>query len=326
MQRRARILAALVPALLVVVAQPAHAQAPKPIDLPGARVFPENLTITKDSTAYVGSVGGGVLRVTLATGKVTQWIKPGAYGSGSVFGVLADPINGLLWTCNNDLAFANTTVAGADKGVYVKAFDLKTGAGRLSLKMPGEKTFCNDFAVAKDGTVYVTNTSGDEILRWRKGATALEPWSTDPAYDAKGQGGLDGIAFGADGNLYINNFRSHILARVEMKSDGSAGKVTVLQTSRPLNTPDGLRPLGGMRFIQAEGSTPGKIAIVTVSGDTASIEDVADGLSAPSAVELHGDTLWYVEPSLGYIFNAGMRDKTPPLPFRVTPIALPKSK
>ncbi len=323
MRRIARIMAALAPALLLAAGPP----TPKPIDLPGARLFTENLSITSEGIAFVGSASGGVLRVTLASGKVEQWIRPGAYGSGSVFGVLADPVNGLLWTCNNDLTFANLTVPGADKGVWVKAFDLRTGEGRLSLKMPGDKAFCNDFAVAKDGTVYVTNTSGATILRWRKGAQALEQWSADPAYDSKNAaGGLDGIAFGSDGNLYVNNFRSHQLMRVEVKSDGSAGNVTVLRTSRPLDTPDGLRPIGGMRFIQAEGSTSGKIAIVTISGDSAAIEDVAEGMRAPSAVELHGDTLWYVIPQLGYVFNPGFRDKMPPLPFRITPVAMPKSR
>lgn len=321
MRRTARIMAACTPALLMAAAVPAPAQTA--IDLPGERAFPENLTITPDGTAYVGSLSGGVLRVSLATGKVEPWIKPGAYGTASTFGVLADTGAGLLWVCSNDLSAAGVTIAGADKGSTVKGFDLKTGEGRISLQIPGERTFCNDMAVARDGTLFVTNTNPSHILRWRKGTDALEMWSADPALGTAQGGGLDGIAFGADGNLYVNNFQSHMFARVAVNKDGSAGKVTVLKTSRPLETPDGLRAIGGMRFVQAEAA--GKVALLIVSGDSVAVETLAE-VAAPTGVAVHGDTLWYVRGEPGYLFNPSLRDKKPPLPFRVTPVALPKSR
>lgn len=319
MRRTARLLALVVPALLI-----AAGPAPKAIDLPGERAFPENLTIAPDGTAYVGSLSGGVWRVALDKGTVTPWIKPGGGGTSSVFGVLADPVNGLLWVCSNDLSAAGVAVEGADKGSTVKGFDLKSGAVRVSLALPGAQTFCNDMAVAQDGTLYVTNTNPSHILRWRKGADALEMWLADPALGAgQGGGGLDGIAIGADGNLYVNNFQSHMFARVAVKPDGGAGAVTPLKTSRPLDTPDGLRAIGGMRFVQAEAS--GKVALLTVAGDAATVETLAE-VPAPTGVAVHGDTLWYVRGEPGYVFNPSLRGKTPPLPFQVAPVALKKSK
>lgn len=319
MRRTARFLALMAPALLI-----AAAPAPRAIDLPGERAFPENMTIAPDGTAYVGSLSGGVWRVALDKGTVTPWIKPGGSGTGSVFGVFADPVNRLLWVCSNDLSFAGVAIAGAEKGSTVKGFDLRTGAQQVSLALPGAQTFCNDMAVAKDGTLYVTNTNPSHILRWRKGAAALEMWSADSALGAgQGGGGLDGIAVGADGNLYVNNFQSHMFARVAVNEDGSAGAVTPLKTSRPLDTPDGLRAIGGMRFVQAEAS--GKVALLTVAGDTATVETLAE-VPAPTGLDVHGDTLWYVRGEPGYLFNPSLRGKTPPLPFQIAPVALPKSR
>ncbi|HEX4507953.1 MAG TPA: hypothetical protein VH722_19660, partial [Alphaproteobacteria bacterium] len=85
------------------VAQPAGA-APAPISLPGDRVFPESFSATADGTFYVGSVAeGGVLRIRPG-GQAESWIKPGAFGTRSVFGVLADEKSGMLWLCSNDVS------------------------------------------------------------------------------------------------------------------------------------------------------------------------------------------------------------------------------
>lgn len=294
------------------------ATSPGPIDLPGDRLFPESVSIATDGTAYVGSMNGGVLRVSMKTGKAEPWIKPGAYGAGSLFGVLADPRNRMLWVCTNDFSARGVTVPGADAGHLLKGFDLRTGKGRVSLPLPGDRPICNDIAVAGDGAVFVTDTGAPQILRWRPGATALEVWVSDPVFDSAKGGGLDGIAFGGDGNLYLNNVRSGDLYRVVVGRDGKAGKVTRLALSRPLVSPDGMRPIGGMDFALAEGE--GRIDRVTINGDRAEIRTLADGLSEPTGVDVHGGTIWYVQAHLSDLFDPARRGRSPGLPFRLTPV------
>ena len=118
MSKRIVRLAGLLPLLLAVAAG-----VPGAIDLPGDRLYPESVSIAPDGTAYVGSMSGGVLRVPLRTGKPEQWIKPGAFGSGALFGVLADTRNKLLWTCTNDFTARGVKVEGADAGSFLKGFD-----------------------------------------------------------------------------------------------------------------------------------------------------------------------------------------------------------
>jgi len=310
--------------LSLAAAQASAAHAQKAIDLPGDRLFPESVSVTPNGAAYVGSLSGGVLKVDLKTGKVAQWLKPGTFGSASTFGILADPVNGLVWVCSNDLTPQGMVIPGADKGATLKGFDVKTGKGRVSLTLPGDGPFCNDAAVAADGTLYVTDSNRSHILRWRRGATALEDWFYDPALadPAHSQSGLDGIALGPDGSLYVNNWRLNVLARISRDADGKPGGMTLLRTSRPLDTPDGLRPLGGNRFVEAEGS--GKVAVLAVTGDQVAVTTLAEGLGQTTGIGAWGGYAWHVEGETSYVFRGDVkRGKLPPLPFRISPVKLP---
>ena len=68
--------------------------------------FPESVTSTKDGTIYAGSFNhGGVVKVA-PNGKAEPFIKPGAAGSRSVLGVLADEKRGTLYVCSSPAATA----------------------------------------------------------------------------------------------------------------------------------------------------------------------------------------------------------------------------
>lgn len=109
------------------------------------------MSIAPGGTAYIGSMAGGVVRVKIKSARIDRYIAPGAFGSGALYGVLADTRHGLLWTCSDSFAAPATQVAGADAGHWLKAFDLKTGAGRISLALPGDTPVCIVIAVSLDG-------------------------------------------------------------------------------------------------------------------------------------------------------------------------------
>jgi sugar lactone lactonase YvrE len=291
------------------------------VTLPGECAFPESITSTLDGTLYVGSIGeGGVFRVRPGAAQAESWIKPGAFGSRSVAGVLADERSGTLWICSNDLSAYGVTTPGSETGSTLKGFDLKTGEGKVSAKLPGELTQCNDMAVGSDGSVYVTNTKAPQILMLRPGSRQLELWLTDSQFQPAKGAGLDGIAFGGDGNLYLNTYTLGELFRVDVKN-GIAGKVTKLQTSRALAMADGLRPVGGNVFLMIEGA--GRLDRVVIDGDTASIETIKEGLLGPTGVTLNGNTAWVSEGQLASLFGSANGKKGPTLPFQVSAAALP---
>jgi len=308
-----RLLAAIVALGLIAAAPP-----PPIIDLPGTHLHPESVSITPNGTAYVASMFGGVLKVDLKSGKITPFVAPGAYGSGAEYGVLADRRHGIVWTCSNEFPGSGLVVAGADPGHWLKGFAIRSGKGMASLKLPGEKPVCNDMAVGPDGALYVTDTGQPRILRWVPGASALAVWLEDASLGANGTGGgLDGIAFGADGAMIVNNVRSGALFRIAV-DDGKPGTVTRLVLSRPLARPDGMRPIGGSDFLLAEGA--GTISRFTVKGDTATVTTLASGINQPTGVDVGRGSGWYVQGQLAAIFRPA--ENKAELPFRLTPVPL----
>ncbi|MDI3558996.1 hypothetical protein [Bradyrhizobium sp. Arg816] len=289
-----------------------------PVNLP-EKSFPESVTSTSDGALYVGSFNhGGVTRIT-PTGKVDAFVSPGANGSRSTLGVLADETSGTLYACSNDLSGLGVPSPGEGKGAFLKTFDLRTGAPRSSFPLKDEKSFCNDIAVGADGTAYVSDSFAPYVYSLKPGATALEVWATDPVLaPAKDGVGLDGIAVGSDGNVYVTTFIPAKLFRIAAK-DGKSGAITELKPSSALDHADALRTFGS-GFLLIEGA--GRLDKVTVSGDEARIEVIKDGLAEPVSVAQVGNTGWVAEGKLSYVI--GDNKSKDPGAFTLKPIALPK--
>ena len=96
----------------------------------------------------------------------------------------------------------------------------------------------------------------------------MEVWISDPllAPPAGGGAGLDGIAFGGDGNLYVDTYTPGELFRIDVK-DGKPGKVTKLSPSRPMVLADAIRPLGHNAFLIIKGG--GRLDRMVITGDGA---------------------------------------------------------
>src|ERR1700753_3406258 len=127
-----------------------------PVPVPD-KSFPESVTSTKDGTLYAGSFNnGGVVKVAPG-GKAEQFVKPGANGSRSTLGVLADEKGGTLYVCSNDLSGLGGAGPGDAQGAALKTFDLKTGEPKGSFALT-DKSLCNDIVVGGDGTAYITDS------------------------------------------------------------------------------------------------------------------------------------------------------------------------
>jgi hypothetical protein len=294
---------------------------PPSIALPGDRVFPENITSTKDGTLYVGSLGsGGIIRIRPGAAKAELWIKPGAFGSRSIFGVLADERSNTLWACSNDMSALGVVIASTENGSTLKGFDLKTGQGKVSAKLPGDHTLCNDMTIGADGSAFVTNSAAPQILRLPPGSNQLEVWADDPVLaPPAGGAGLDGIAFGAGGSLYVDTYTPGELFRVDVVH-GKAGKITKLKLSRPLTLSDAIRPLGGDEFLIIEGA--GSLDRIRIKGDGAVIETLKDGYAVPTGVTVIGHTAWLSEGQLSYVLDPAKKGQSPNLPFRIFSVRL----
>ena len=211
-----------------------------PILVPGDRAYPESLSASSDGTLYIGRAGDGGIVRKRPDSPSEIWIAPGAFGSRSIFGVLVDERSGMLWVCSDDMSSYGVASPGVGK-TALKGFDLKTGQGKVSAELPGDNRFCVDIAVAPDGAVYISEGTGS-VLKLDRDARTLQIFASDPQLED-----VDGIVFGADGNLYVNTYAAGGLFRIDVKN-APAGKVTKLSTPRPLTHPDGMHALTGIRF------------------------------------------------------------------------------
>jgi sugar lactone lactonase YvrE len=306
-------------ALMLAVATGGIARAQTaPVSVPD-KSFPESVTSTSDGTLYAGSFNRGGVVKAASGGKAEQFIKPGAGDSRSTLGVLADEKGGMLYVCSNDLSGLGVAGPGDAKGAALKLFDLKSGVLKGSFALKDSKSLCNDIAIGSDGTAYVTDSFTPNVYSLKPGGSALEVFATDPALTpAKDGVGLDGIAFGSDGNLYVTTYIPAALFKIAVK-DGKAGAVTALKPSRPLDHADAMRTFGDSLLL-IEGN--GKLDKVTVKGDEAQIETIKDGFVEPVSVTQVGNTGWVAEGKLSYII--GDNKGKDPGPFTLKPVALTK--
>ncbi len=302
-------------ALSLVAAASCHAAEPiTEITLPGTRLFTESITSTKDGTLYVGSVGkGNVVRIPYGTTTVTEFIKPGTNGLGSVFGIYADEKHKTLWVCSDRFD------EGKGDPPAVKTFDLTTGAAKGSYTLPGDHAFCNDIAVADNGTAYISDTDQGSLVMLKPGAKELEVASKDPLLK-----GIDGLAFGEKTVLYVNSVTENKLIRVDIGADGKAKDVIELKLSQPIDRPDGMRTIGKDRLLMAENS--GNMDIITFSGlnfQNADIKVIKSGLESTPAVTATRGMAWIAEGKLNYRDDPKLKDKNPD-PFKLYAVPLPK--
>ncbi|HWL63960.1 MAG TPA: hypothetical protein VNQ32_14285 [Steroidobacteraceae bacterium] len=295
-------------------AQPPQVASRGDIVIDGRNVHPESITSTADGSVFIGSMSGTIYRAGPQDRVARPFITPNPEnGLRATYGVLADERGGRLWVCSV-APFGPSP--GPQQPSAVVAFDLKTGAlaGRWPFPAPGGT--CNDIAIAADGAAYATDTPGGRILKLAKGGSALEVVASHQSLR-----GIDGIAFGPRGEMYINNVQRHELWRVELAANPAEPKLTLLQASQKMEGPDGLRPIGGNRFLQAE-SSGGRITLVTIEGDRAGITLVKQLQSTPG-VTLVGDTIYTIDGKIDYLIKPELRGQDPG-EFRAIAIPMPR--
>ena len=311
-------------ALVLSFTVEAATQKVESIPVPGTKAFPESITATSDGVLFVGRVGeGGIVRIKPRTAENTVFVQPGASGSRSILGLFADEASSTLWACSNDLSALGGPATGSDTASALKGFDLKTGEGKHSILLPGSHAFCNDITVDRMGSVYVTDSANPTLLKLSASATTFDVFAQDSAFSApqSGGAGLDGIAFGSDGNLYVTTYTAGELLRVEVKG-GKAGRVTKLSSHRHLQFPDALRTLGDNSFLLIEGS--GGLDRVVIRGDAFAVTPIHDGFVTPTSVARIGTTAWVSEGQMAFFFDPSKKNLSPSLPFRIYAVPLRK--
>jgi len=255
-----------------------------------AKSQPESLTIAPGGVLIVGSASTPfVYKVRPGSTTAEKFVDASNEGPGTFFfGMLADASANTLWTCQLTPVPGVTPVK---RHTALRGFDLSTGAQKLRWNLPGDNSTCNDFAVGPDKALYISDTANSKIYKLPAGASTAELFLEDRALY-----GIDGITF-LNGTLYVNNVFSNNLYRIPVDATGKAGQPVDIWMDQPVKGPDGMRAANG-KLLVAENAS-GKISVITVNGDKASVAVIKEGLMTPTAVEPAGDTIWIAERGAG---------------------------
>lgn len=255
-----------------------------------AKSQPESLAMAPGGVLIVGSASTPfVYKVRSGATSADKFVDASAEGPGTFFlGMLADASTNTLWTCQLT-PVPNTTPA--QRHSALRSFDLESGAPKIRWNLPGDNNTCNDFAIGPDKALYISDTTNSKIYKLRAGASAGELFLEHRALY-----GIDGITF-LGGTLYVNNVFSNNLYRIPVDAAGKPGDPVDIWMDQPIKGPDGMRAANGRLLVAENGS--GKISVITVKGDKASVTVIKEGLNTPTAVEPAGNTIWIAERGAG---------------------------
>jgi len=276
------------------------------------QVFPESITAMSDGTVISGSIKGIVYRTDPGGLTAHPWIHHSPEnGILTILGVLADESTNTLWLCSAPNFFGPER---ADGITSLMAFDLTEGSQKANYPFPGGGA-CNDITIGADGSVFAADTPNGRIMVLEPGKDELRVFGQASVLQ-----GIDGIAFSGDWSLYANNVQTNQIFRIGFNESGGMGDVTTLNLSHPLGGPDAMRLIEGNRFIQAE-SAIGRLSIVTIDGNDATLDILSDELISTPGATVVGNTAYVTESNIQYLFNPELRgQQAPPFMLLAFPI------
>lgn len=286
---KSRIVAAAMAGAGVALVAGSAAAQPSTIYVGNDGEFPESIASARDGTIFVGSMGKSmVLKAAPGAGSVEPFITEGLQ---TVVGVFVH--GSTLWVCSS-------AGFGEEGATYANAYDANSGDMIGSYEFPGGG-FCNDFAVGRDGSVYVSDTTGARILVLKPDASELEVF----VEDAELLAGVDGLAI-LDGELIANSVTTNRLFLIEVNDAFEYGGITELELSQAIEGPDGMRTLASDQgILLVEGN---RLDLVTIDGFQATVEVLEEGFEGATAVAQVEDTAYVVEAKLDYLFDPDLGD------------------
>ncbi|GAB3942812.1 hypothetical protein GCM10028805_08010 [Spirosoma harenae] len=127
-----------------------------------------------------------------------------------IFGMKVDPSRRLLWACSSALVQAEGVTASLDGRTTLVAYDLKTNRllHTFPVSIDGKPHLLGDLTIAKNGTVYSTDSRSPCIYRLEAGEKAITPFLTDTLFRS-----LQGLALSDDEQtLFVADYRRGLLA------------------------------------------------------------------------------------------------------------------
>ena len=175
--------------------------------LPAQEGIVESIAIDQQGRYYFGDVRQRCIWMLDENGALKRFsqVQDGMLG---IFGLAIDEARGVLWAGVSAVPEMAGYTATDSGGGYVAEYDLATGSYRRSLQLPtaGGWHVLGSLRLARDGSVFVSDSASPVIWRAAPGATQLEAWLEHDHFAS-----LQGLDFSADGRtLYVADYANGI--------------------------------------------------------------------------------------------------------------------
>lgn len=259
------------------------------IKIPG--YFPEGISVDAVGRLYIGSIGTQRVVRRQACGTEPQALETFVHDDtlNNVIGVLVDEATQVLWLCNsNNVTFQDPSI---------RAYTLEEG--NLVVEHPfgdvGEPGFCNDLTLDGDGNLYATDSGTGRVMRVAQ-ADLLTPgsaveWADDPAFDISGFFSINGITWDGASSLYTVKSEGGRLFRIDLAETDPA--IVEIDLDRTLEGGDGLEWMGGNQLLVNENGAD-RVSVITLDGDSASVETLYDNLADQPTTSVRVDDVWFI--------------------------------
>lgn len=280
-----------------------------------ANLLPEALAYDNRNKAIVGSVRTGqILKIKKSGETKLMTTAPG--------GVFDIEIRGdTIWAVvNNQLAYEHADPETPFAAIM--AFDAKTGELTHGIRVVEDVALLGDLEIAKDGTIYASDSSTPRLFRMNADDNALEVFAEDARF-----ANLQGIALDEVNNrIFVADYLTGLFA-----VDTETGAVTPLQNTADahLGGIDGLYLYdGGLIGIQ-NGTQPQRIVYMGLNDDASEItsfiamQQNLEDWNEPTHGAIVGDEFRYIATSNwpSYDENWSVREGAELKPLRI--MALP---
>jgi hypothetical protein len=262
-------------------------------------LIPEGIAVDpRTRTFYLGSIRKRKVLAIDARGAVSTFVAPGQGGLLGALGVKVDTRADLLWVASHgsrSTAGRSSAPAQPDGAL---AFSLRDGSLRRRIVFDDDAPHLpNDFALAPDGTAYLTDSAAGRVLRIPPDRDAFEPVTPPDALVYP-----NGIARAPDGRLYVAHLRG--IAIVDPRS----GSVTPMPTvpAAPLGGIDGLILEGGALLAVQNGIGRPRMVSITLDATGARATKLTILENNPAVLEI-ATTACVLDGALFTIANSQLR-------------------
>lgn len=246
-------------------------------------VFADGLAVAVDDTLYVSGVFGGVgvYRALPGESEMQRFITPAEGEQVQYNGIAFNKSQTLLHVCVN----RNFFTSAPHRLPEVRVYERKTGVLVKSYPFPDSGT-CDDISFDQNGNLYITDSMGStpdgvrlgtaRVLVLRAGASSIQEWVKSPELYGEIALAFDNVQVNGiavmDDQVYVNSTGTFKTYRIPIKADGSPGPISLVQVTRPLDTPDGMCVAAGKLLITEVGiifsarGRDGKIVEAVLSG------------------------------------------------------------